>query len=221
MLFHFLFKLSVPLIALLTIFCVAAALSGTSRPPNPVLAGFAKDCDDKLQPCWYGIVPGKTNVGDVKTILLNLKFDLMNQYPLDATYSSQVYRNNNFPCIQVEVGITSKHPNLADGLWLDSCIGVSLGDVTTSFGEPDHLNLSGLGYESRQIAISLPFHLTPDSNYCQDLMPEGKIQAFGLGTYNLYFRDDFNIGYAWHGLLPYGVYVQKYGFPSCKILGQI
>jgi hypothetical protein len=38
----------------------AARIAGHALPPPVALAGFHRGCEEKPQPCWYGIVPGIT-----------------------------------------------------------------------------------------------------------------------------------------------------------------
>jgi hypothetical protein len=45
---------------LFVVFSLAARALGTTQPPNPALHGFMEGCEGKTQPCWYGIVPGKS-----------------------------------------------------------------------------------------------------------------------------------------------------------------
>lgn len=56
----------VVLFAALTIF---TRVLGAGEPLNPVLAGFVTNCENKPQPCWYGIVPGLTRDDDVHGLI--------------------------------------------------------------------------------------------------------------------------------------------------------
>jgi hypothetical protein len=56
---------------------VIARALGTTQPPNPALRGFVEGCENKPQPCWYGIVPGVTRRQDVITQLAkNMGYDI-------------------------------------------------------------------------------------------------------------------------------------------------
>ncbi|NWG16744.1 MAG: hypothetical protein HXY41_08925, partial [Chloroflexi bacterium] len=66
--------LLIPMSLLLVVFAALSAAAravGTWQPPNPVLTGFIADCEDKPQPCWYGIVPGVTTMHEARTVLSN------------------------------------------------------------------------------------------------------------------------------------------------------
>jgi len=61
--------LTIPIALLcLTLSLTARALGGT-QPPHPVLCGFVEGCESKLQPCWYGIVPGVTTTEEAQSLL--------------------------------------------------------------------------------------------------------------------------------------------------------
>lgn len=65
---RFLLNLSLALVAAFAVFNVAARTLGTLQPPNPALAGFTEGCEDKPQPCWYGIVPYETTFDEAKAV---------------------------------------------------------------------------------------------------------------------------------------------------------
>lgn len=67
--FRFLFRLILALVAAFAVLNVAARALGTLLPPNAALAGFTDGCDGQPQPCWYGIVPGKTSVEAAQRLL--------------------------------------------------------------------------------------------------------------------------------------------------------
>jgi hypothetical protein len=63
-LLRFYLKLNLPIAIIFLGLSLAARALGTTQPPNPALSGFTEGCEDKPQPCWYGIVPGVTNWED-------------------------------------------------------------------------------------------------------------------------------------------------------------
>lgn len=74
-------RLYVKLILVFTLIGVAFSLVartlGSTQPPNPALRGFTEGCEDKPQPCWYGIVPGVTKREYVITLLAkNMGYDI-------------------------------------------------------------------------------------------------------------------------------------------------
>ncbi len=221
MLLRLISKLSILVIAALTVLSTAASAIGSIQAPNPALAGFTEGCADKPDPCWYGIIPGVTTLDEGAAILANLQFVFSEKTLLNTEFSSANYRNENFPCVQIEFGILSEQPDVIADLSVDYCDRVTIGDFVNALGDPDNLNLSGLNYDHEQFNVSPTYRSAPGSNYCQSLMPEGHVQAFSLGFFYPVLRKEPDTAYTWHGMLPYGVYVQKYGFPSCNILDQI
>jgi hypothetical protein len=55
---RFYIKLILPIAFACLIFTLTARAIGTTQPTNPALRGFIEGCENKPQPCWYGIVPG-------------------------------------------------------------------------------------------------------------------------------------------------------------------
>src|SRR5262245_5873722 len=65
-----------PLIILFGILSLATRALGAGQPPNPALAGFSEDCENLPQPCWFGILPGFTNMGGVARQMDKLGYKL-------------------------------------------------------------------------------------------------------------------------------------------------
>jgi hypothetical protein len=60
----------IPLFAIVFLaLMVAARMVGAGQPLNPALSGFVEGCEDKPQPCWYGIVPGQTTDAEIYRLL--------------------------------------------------------------------------------------------------------------------------------------------------------
>jgi hypothetical protein len=59
---RFYLKLTSTFVVIFLIVNLTARALGTTQPPNPALRGFTEGCEDKPQPCWYGIVPGQTDL---------------------------------------------------------------------------------------------------------------------------------------------------------------
>jgi hypothetical protein len=76
-----LLKLGLILIAIFASFSVTARALGTAQLPNPALAGFTEGCEDKPQPCWYGIVPGVTTIDEMLDTLSLHGYDTPEKIP--------------------------------------------------------------------------------------------------------------------------------------------
>lgn len=61
------------IIAVLVIFLgvlnMLALNLGLQRPMQSALTGFTVGCIDRIQPCWYGIVPGQTTLEDAHQLI--------------------------------------------------------------------------------------------------------------------------------------------------------
>lgn len=60
---------------LFTICGVGARALGMAQPVNPLLEGFSVGCEGMDQPCWYGIVPGKTGTAEALSKLQQMGFE--------------------------------------------------------------------------------------------------------------------------------------------------
>lgn len=59
---HVLFNLSAFILIAAGLAACATIQPTEPPPPHPVLIGFDVDCENKPDPCWYGIVPGVTPI---------------------------------------------------------------------------------------------------------------------------------------------------------------
>lgn len=67
---HLLFRLTL-LIALVCVLTILGACElGAALPLNASIREFADSCEGQTQPCWYGIIPGKTKVEAAKRLLV-------------------------------------------------------------------------------------------------------------------------------------------------------
>jgi hypothetical protein len=67
-------KLMVGLTGFFVLLALIARALGSTQPPNPALRGFTEGCEDKPQPCWYGIVPGVTEIREAIKMLEEFGF---------------------------------------------------------------------------------------------------------------------------------------------------
>lgn len=111
----------------LTIGTLAQAL-GRLKPPHPALEGFVTDCDDKPQPCWYGIVVGQTTWEEA-------------QPALQATgYADSPTNAAPRPGLcDVSTGLARDERRTITIMRLVPCPGLRLGDAAGVFGPPDGL----------------------------------------------------------------------------------
>ena len=72
---HFYFKLTLPIAVIFLALSLTARALAMTQPPNPALRGFVEGCENKPQPCWYGIVPGVTTAEEATNISFQLGID--------------------------------------------------------------------------------------------------------------------------------------------------
>jgi hypothetical protein len=133
-------KSSVYLVAILLMVSVAAKAVGSLQPINPALRGFVEGCEDKPQPCWYGIVPGKTRSEDGQKILEKEGY----QQSPTASFISSFLTTANPPVCKKIVFLEGGLPDgnmVAFTIVLSQCSGLKSGDLMSILGTP-HMSLA-------------------------------------------------------------------------------
>lgn len=184
-----------PLICLslltLTFLNITARVLGTAQPSNPGLDGFSEGCQDKPQPCWYGIVPGITTRREVTRITQSQGYEVQNEI---FSGSFKVYSIYNPPpttqgC-QLEVGYGPRG-EVVD-FSLEDCEAIRLGDIIRLYGSeaavfvnPDGNSLLLFSGAAFRIAFS----------FGQGMHPFSRITDIKLFPLSVRFDD----GFGWHG----------------------
>jgi hypothetical protein len=191
------FKLSAYLVAMLLTLNIAAKTIGSLQPPNPAMKGFTEGCDNKPQPCWYGIVPGETKPNEAKQKLQEYGLALRYETSMELTYTeplsscsvsltfqesvrnySHVFRVSFFQCQLLHAGdimlLPGKKERLSNGIAFFD--GSAFGSVTVS------TNTSA--WVSSPLTLFTGFTLIPLNNI------------------------DREVRYKWHGFIPLGRYCQ-------------
>jgi hypothetical protein len=135
-----------PLVAL----NMAARVLGSTQPPNPALEGFTVGCEGISQPCWYGIVPGETTLGETRSILARHGFTRPHGLSMEAVWNSEIFANPDDPysCqISFESDSLLQRPiapeTQLNSFWM-SCPMLNLGEILLSLGFPDTVEVCGL-----------------------------------------------------------------------------
>jgi hypothetical protein len=123
-------KFILPLALIFLVLSLAARALGATEPPNPALRGFTKGCEDKPQPCWYGIMPGITKIEDIPTILAKyrLKAELVYVPRYDhITYHISGLESQGNDC---QIGVSStNYSEYVYSIGFGMCSGVQLGQL--------------------------------------------------------------------------------------------
>lgn len=125
---RFYLRLIIPIAAVcLTIMLTARAI-GTNQPPNPALRGFVEGCEDKPQPCWYGIVPGVTNGELANSILINFGFIRMSE-------NSFHYDDDTARCSLFFTFIEGT--DIIESVQMVFCGEMNFGEIMATYGVPN------------------------------------------------------------------------------------
>jgi hypothetical protein len=209
------FKVSLTFVAILLTISMAAKAIGSFQPPNPALSGFIEGCEDKLQPCWYGIVPGVTTLEEATQPLKeyglskdltfkeeDLLYDTIGGSILDDTTSSSILgRLKSKHCrFLLEFNPKDVTP-VIEYVTLEECAGLELGQMMNAFGVPQGVQLpygqSSFGF--RIIFQSAVIDFTPPLNAFSH------VTRIIIPWYPTDSRDTY---FSWHGFPPRWRYCQ-------------
>ncbi len=145
---RFLFKLAVLIFMMIVMAAFAARTLGSLRPLHPVMMGFEDGCTDQPQPCWYGIVLGKTTTSEVKTIFAGYGDSI---YDNVAKAQLEVFKTRKGGCFAQFVYGRSQSP-IINEIVLTNCVRVRLGDVLGYYGNPTTMG-TGITCEANRTMI--------------------------------------------------------------------
>ena len=128
------FKSAFALILIFAALNTFADVLGATLPPNSALQGFILNCEGKLPPCWFGIVPEVSTRRDILRIT-----DAHNYAVQKEIYDGSFRVYSDFVPVP---GIQSCQLGVGYGLHfevvdysLKDCHGIYLGDVINLFGD--------------------------------------------------------------------------------------
>ena len=159
---HSLLKSILILTLAFTAFSLAARVLGSTHPPNPALEGFTVGCEDRPQPCWYGIVPGVTTTEEAARVLQSHGYVVLDNPSSYEAYSLQSCH------VQLHA-----QPDAVASVYIVDC-DMQLGDVMSQLGSPGGLSTScGIKVYFQNVAVGLKPAVTK-------IAPESKIDFIAL-----------------------------------------
>ncbi|MBZ0288456.1 MAG: hypothetical protein K8I30_12640 [Anaerolineae bacterium] len=201
------------LVIALSVAMVAAGTIGAGQPPNLATAGFWQGCEDKPQPCWYGIVPGITGGADAFRLLEEAGYQRTSITPARYGDEAHVYKSGaNDTLCQT---ILQYNPNKRHIQRIQlSCTNIRFGDMIAAKGTPAGIQKT--------------------SGYAPRLLFTGNVSAIEsveIDTTSLFSRfgsidlraasssDEVSPTFGWHGLAPLWRYCALESAPICAALG--
>jgi hypothetical protein len=132
-------KLIIPIAIVCLTFMLITCAIGTTQPPNPALRGFVEGCEDKPQPCWYGIVPGVTTAEEARSTVQNVGYILVGEDGAGSNYHKMTFTSDQLSPACLEFHFTYNH---LSRLSL-TCVQMQLGTTFTLFEGPEFILLAG------------------------------------------------------------------------------
>jgi hypothetical protein len=135
---------AIVLIPLFVLLAITMSALGSTQPMHPALRGFVEGCEGAPQPCWYGIVPGRTSRSEVSGLILNADYAATN-YGNDPHARGDYQPLTSGNC-EVAFGYDPSAGDYLYALHLYSC-GFTLDDLLNYIGMPK--SVTGAGSNTR------------------------------------------------------------------------
>ncbi len=191
------------LIAFALLILFSRALS-PAQAANPILEGFRLDCEGVPQPCWYGLQPGVTTLGQSYEIVRRLR-PVIGQIDVFDHDQEIMFLNTSGAC-SVQVLGTGL---LIDVVSIANCPSIRLGDLMVRLGQPEHVRPYHLTFLHDTISARAWQDMAGQT--CLDIDPQGVVQGIRLHTTQ---RRDYPQTANWRGFLPDSWYARD-GALSC------
>jgi hypothetical protein len=141
-------KASFVLLTLFLAVTIAAKAIGSFQPPNPAMRGFIEGCEDKPQPCWYGIVLNSTTEQEAIPILEKMGYVSAETFIAERNAA----KFTHYPKPNCLFQLSTKDDTV-NSLMLIGCLHTRLGDWLVQYP-------NGLLYPSTFPPKTAQFHTT-------------------------------------------------------------
>ncbi len=197
-----LIKLTLTLALILTITNLAARALGSLQPANPALRGFTEGCEDKPQPCWYGIVPGVTTFTEANSVLMRYGFEF-GQNLRESRHLVAETCNVFF--------VPSSSGDVIANLTFTDCKSIRWGEMMRHFGTPDmllicHDYIPPKPYYSYKSGLNVRIDDVFGGDYWAT--PFDHVSGFEMFLPTSVYTDDFEFRNPWLGFMPTWKYTQ-------------
>jgi hypothetical protein len=187
---------------------VVARAVGVAQPANAATLGFVEGCDDKPQPCWYGVVPGITNGSEAFRRLSDAGFSRTSIVPARYGDEAHVYARTDFTDCQTILQYNSNNQHIQRIQLV--CGGIQFGDMIAVKGAPTGIHKT-TGYASRLL-------FTGNISAIESVSIDTTSLFSPLGSIDLRaesISDDATPTFGWHGLAPLWRYCALEFAPIC------
>jgi hypothetical protein len=186
-------KLIVGLTGFFLLLSLTARALGNTQPPNPALRGFIENCEDKPQPCWYGIVPGVTKVEEASAYLLEIDY-------VDYYDEQNVSGKSKYCDVFHQYSLKDR---TIIGISLQNCRHIDLGLLINELGSPNFVTPGGDG----EIVLTFKNRITVIVRPGQQwLSPDNQAIWFIIIGSSRQFSPPQKMSYQWHGFNSYDYY---------------
>ncbi|MCA0457293.1 MAG: hypothetical protein LCI00_25200 [Chloroflexi bacterium] len=196
---RFLLKLALGCIVLSTLTIFISRAVGSTRPVNPVLRGFTEGCEGQPQPCWYGIVPGRSKFSDARKWVQSWDSQEYREIESTATFdvNTRTVGSRFSPDSCYSFFHSTRPSSVVDYIELSDCPDLQFGDLINQFGAPDKIQFRiGIWGQFGEIAFILDSQgdvFNPRTKPRMLIMPS---------------TDNVDLFFDWHGFASHRRYCQ-------------
>jgi hypothetical protein len=145
------FRLYIQLIHLIAImffvFSLVARTLGATQQTDPALRGFSEGCENQPQPCWNGIILGKTSAEATSNRISQLGYEI-DDVIFSNTRQLQAYVPEQGDCGRIVANIDQRDGILYE-FYVHPCA-MQIGTFLNTFGTP---TVSDIDYEACSIRL--------------------------------------------------------------------
>jgi hypothetical protein len=196
---RFYIKSSVFLILTFATFIAVISWFDPFQPIHPALRGFVEGCEGIPQPCWYGIVPGVTPLGEAQNKLEILGYQGDDNIGFPEIYSHTDRVNDCWDRLRMFSFGESYGIIALEGY---RCSDLRLGHAMAILGNPTHILTVCqifIGFQQAKINI-----LTRNSDFETPILPYSEIRDIQLFSATLPGNTEYQYGPIvdrWHGFM--------------------
>jgi hypothetical protein len=200
------FKLIIPIIFVFLALSLTARSLGSTQPPNLALRGFVEGCEDKPQPCWYGIVPGVTNLPVAEQAIIHQGYQIGSNFS-DISFEFIGNENEEFGKV-----ILWRSENYVESISLLYPTHMRLGDALAILGKSS--GVSSIFHDDT-VALAYPDETFSITSYWNKVSyHERDSVAFLLTVHSVNPPPPLH---PWHGIVPKWRYCQlEPNFRGCS-----
>jgi hypothetical protein len=179
---------------------------GKMQPPNPALRGFLQDCDGQSQPCWNGILLGKTTTEQAIAAVERAGYRVYSRTQDNVYFSVDDTGNDDSGLCGRIVLFPGSYRSVINKLTVLDCSTVTIGDIafmafpTGLWQAPTSEYYISLG--ANLLGVTRSCGSAPSGLSCLSISPHTKLHQLSLSESTAITHAAAHQGSRWYGFAP-------------------